>query len=72
MGGGMLPRGGGLARLQATLTNILVLIHKPVPILVDVFQGFLGSKGEIEKARWRHALSKSENFTYCPLSGFYG
>lgn len=36
----------GLARPQATLTNILILIHKPVPILVNVLQGFLGSKGQ--------------------------
>lgn len=37
---------GQLSKARAALTNVLVLIHKPVPVLVDVLQSFLGSKGE--------------------------
>lgn len=46
MGGELVPSWDRGARLQAALTNILILIHKAIPILVDVLQSFLGSKGE--------------------------
>lgn len=39
---------GQLSRTQAALTDILILVHKPIPILVDVLQSFLGSKQKTE------------------------
>lgn len=39
---------GRLSRTQAALTDILILVHKPIPILVDVLQSFLGSKQKTE------------------------
>lgn len=42
----MPPRWDSRAGLQAALTNVLILIHKPIPVLVDVLQRFLGSKAE--------------------------
>lgn len=34
------------SEVQAALTNILILIYKAIPVLVDVLQRFLGSKEE--------------------------
>lgn len=36
------------SRTQAALTDILILVHEPIPILVDVLQSFLGSKQKTE------------------------
>lgn len=33
-------------QLSVALTDVLVLVHESIPILVDVLQGFLGSKGK--------------------------
>lgn len=39
---------GQLSTTQVALTDILILVHEPIPVLVDVLQSFLGSKRETE------------------------
>lgn len=59
----MLPR-VDTEPLQPALTNVLILVHKAIPVLVDVLQRFLGSKGETHKMA---TCLKQVQGSYCPL-----